>query len=101
MTKELSKRRLITVETREGQQVLSIHRKLQAKILDELNQPGNADERLRVFKRVFLLIRARFPRPSPAIWSPGTGIAWPRYRSVMRSYSVRSTKTMPPERPPA
>ncbi|ETI22747.1 hypothetical protein G647_06823 [Cladophialophora carrionii CBS 160.54] len=65
MTAELSKRRLITIRTHDGEEVLSIHRKLQAKILDELNQPDNAAERRKVFERVFLLIRARFPRPSP------------------------------------
>lgn len=64
MTSELSKRRLITVRNRDGEEVLSIHRKLQAKILDELNQNDNSAERTRVFEKVFLLIRARFPRPS-------------------------------------
>lgn len=65
MTKELSRRRLIKIESREGQEVLSIHRKLQAKILEELNRQGNAGERDPAFQRVFTLIRSRFPRPSP------------------------------------
>ena len=65
MTSELSKRHLINIRTRDGEEILSIHRKLQAKILEELRQPDNAAERQKVFERVFLLIRARFPQPSP------------------------------------
>ncbi|KIY02879.1 uncharacterized protein Z520_01344 [Fonsecaea multimorphosa CBS 102226] len=65
MTTKLSKRRLITIRNRDGEEFLTIHRKLQAKILEELNQPDNAAERTKVFERVFLLIRGRFPHPSP------------------------------------
>ncbi|KIW98283.1 uncharacterized protein Z519_01867 [Cladophialophora bantiana CBS 173.52] len=65
MTSNLSKRRLITVRNHDGEEVLTIHRKLQAKVLEELNQLDNAAERTKVFERGFLLIRGEFARPSP------------------------------------
>lgn len=63
MTSELSRRRLITIKVREGEEIISIHRSLQAKILQDLNKDPR--EREKVFKQAFLLVRKRFPLPSP------------------------------------
>lgn len=51
------------MDTRDGGDVLGIHRNLQRKILQELNQ--DPAERVRVFTQAFLLVRKRFPQASP------------------------------------
>lgn len=63
MTAQLSQRKLITIETRSGEEIWSIHRTLQAKILQDLNR--DREKRERVYAQAFLLIRKRFPLPSP------------------------------------
>lgn len=63
MIKELSRRNLIQVDNRDSGEVLSIHRKLQTKILQDLNK--NGAQRERAFTQAFLLIRTRFPAASP------------------------------------
>jgi tetratricopeptide (TPR) repeat protein len=63
MVAQLSRRKLITIETRSGEEVWSIHRSLQAKILQDLNR--DPQKRERVYTQAFLLVRKRFPSPSP------------------------------------
>lgn len=63
MTAQLSERKLITIETRSGEEVWSIQRSLQAKILQDLNR--DPQRRELAYTRAFLLIRKRFPLPSP------------------------------------
>lgn len=63
MTEELRRRNLIKMDTREGSEVLTIHRKLQSKILQDLNR--NSAQRERAFTQAFLLVRTRFPTASP------------------------------------
>lgn len=63
MVAQLSERKLITIETRSGEEVWSIHRSLQAKILQDLNR--DPQKRERVYTQAFLLVRKRFPLPSP------------------------------------
>jgi tetratricopeptide (TPR) repeat protein len=63
MRAQLSQRKLITIETGSGEEIWSIHRTLQAKILQDLNR--DAQKRERVYTQAFLLIRKRFPLPSP------------------------------------
>jgi tetratricopeptide (TPR) repeat protein len=63
MTNELKQRRLIAIEFKNGGDVISIHRKLQARILRDLdNDPFS---RGGVFNQVFSLVRSRFPSASP------------------------------------
>jgi tetratricopeptide (TPR) repeat protein len=63
MTTELMRRRLISTKHNNGQEILSIHRLLQNKILQELDRdPKKRDD---VFHQAFLLVRKRFPRSSP------------------------------------
>lgn len=63
MTTELIKRRLISTKFQDGQEILSIHRLLQCKILQELDR--DTQKRWEVFSQAFTLVRKRFPRPSP------------------------------------
>jgi tetratricopeptide (TPR) repeat protein len=63
MTVELSRRRLISVKMREGEEIISIHRSLQAKILQDLEK--DPQKRDKVFDQAYLLVRKRFPLPSP------------------------------------
>ncbi|KAH8596651.1 hypothetical protein B0O99DRAFT_705975 [Bisporella sp. PMI_857] len=63
MTTELSRRRLVAIRERDGEEILSIHRSLQAKILQDLNKDPR--QRERVYMQAFLLVRKRFPFPSP------------------------------------
>lgn len=63
MTTELKRRRLVRIENRDGKEVLSIHRKLQSKILHDLDT--NTTQRERVLTQAFLLVRACFPFASP------------------------------------
>lgn len=63
MINELSHRRLIEVKIQDDEEILSIHRSLQEKILEDLNKiPRQLEE---VFSQVFDLVRKRFPLPSP------------------------------------
>jgi hypothetical protein len=48
---------------REGEEIISIHRSLQAKILQDLEKDPQRKEK--VFGQAFLLVRKRFPLPSP------------------------------------
>jgi tetratricopeptide (TPR) repeat protein len=63
MTHELRRRNLIKTDTRDSEEVLTIHRKLQSKILQDLNK--NSAQRDRAFTQAFLLVRTRFPTASP------------------------------------
>ncbi len=63
MTSELKRRRLIAVELKDGEQVMSVHRKLQARLLRELAKDESSG-RL-VFSQAFTLVRSRFPTASP------------------------------------
>ena len=63
MTSELKRRRLIAVEMKYGEQVMSVHRKLQARLLRELDKDVPSG-RL-VFSQAFSLVRSRFPTASP------------------------------------
>lgn len=63
MITELSCRRLIQVNTQDGVEVLSIHRSLQQKILEKIDE--DAQKREGVFAQAFGLVRKRFPLPSP------------------------------------
>ena len=63
MKVQLTRRKLITTETSSGEEIWSIHRSLQAKILQELNR--DPPKRQRVYTQAFHLIRTRFPLPSP------------------------------------
>ena len=63
MTNELKRRRLIAVEMRDGEDTLSIHRKLQARIRRELDKDSSLSEN--VFSQAFTLVRSRFPTASP------------------------------------
>jgi tetratricopeptide (TPR) repeat protein len=80
MTSELSRRRLITITKRDGEETLSIHRSLQAKILQDLEK--NPSQRDKAFAQAFLLVRHRFPLPSP-IQVP-TPDAWPACIKYLR-----------------
>lgn len=80
MTSELSRRRLIAIRKREGEEILSIHRSLQAKILQDLHKDPR--QREKVFSQAFLLVRKRFPLPSP-IQVP-TPDAWPACLKYLR-----------------
>jgi tetratricopeptide (TPR) repeat protein len=63
MTSELKRRRLIAVELKNGEELISIHRKLQARILRDLaNDPSLGQA---VFNQAFALVRSRFPHASP------------------------------------
>ena len=63
MIQELSRRNIIVVKTQEDEQTLSIHRLLQANILQKLDkEPRN---RQQVFTQAFQLVRKKFPLPSP------------------------------------
>ena len=63
MITELSCRRLIAIKTQDGEEILSIHRSLQEKILHDLDR--DAQKREYVFGQAFDLVRKRFPLPSP------------------------------------
>ena len=63
MITELSRRRLITVQSRDDEEVLGIHRSLQRKILQDLDK--DFQKREMVFAQAYGLIRKRFPLPSP------------------------------------
>lgn len=63
MTTELSRRRLVAFRTRDGEEILSIHRSLQDKILKDLEKDPR--QREKVYNQAFLLVRKRFPLPSP------------------------------------
>jgi hypothetical protein len=63
MTEELSRRNLIKIDKRDGEEVLTIHRKLQTKVLQDLNK--NGAQRERAFAQAFLLVRTSFPTASP------------------------------------
>lgn len=63
MTEELRRRNLIKTDTRDNEEVLTVHRKLQSKILQDLNK--NSAQRDRAFAQAFLLVRTRFPTASP------------------------------------
>lgn len=63
MVTELRCRRLIIVRTQDGEEVLSIHRSLQQKILEDIDR--DAQKREEVFAQAFSLVRKRFPLPSP------------------------------------
>lgn len=63
MTSELARRRLIAIKTEDGQETLSIHRALQFKILKDLNK--DPQNREKVFHQAFMLVRKKFPTPSP------------------------------------
>ncbi|KAF7504984.1 hypothetical protein GJ744_001505 [Endocarpon pusillum] len=63
MIKELKTRRLIAIEFKNGEEVISIHRKLQARILRDLDK--DPFSRGGVFNQVFSLVRSRFPSASP------------------------------------
>ena len=63
MITELSRRRLITVQRRDDEEVIGIHRSLQRKILQDLDK--DSQKREKVFAQAYELIRKRFPLPSP------------------------------------
>ena len=63
MTNELKTRRLIAIEFKNGEEVISIHRKLQARILQDLGKESFS--RGGAFDQVFSLVRSRFPSASP------------------------------------
>lgn len=63
MIRELSNRRLISVRRQDNQDILSIHRLLQWKILEDLEK--DAQKREYVFEQVFYLVRKAFPETSP------------------------------------
>ncbi|MCJ1405770.1 hypothetical protein MMC11_009000, partial [Xylographa trunciseda] len=63
MIVELNRRRLITVQNQDDEEILSIHRSLQQKILQDLGK--DPQRREDVFAQAFALIRKRFPLPSP------------------------------------
>ena len=63
MITELRRRRLITVRVQDNEEVLSIHRSLQQKILQDLDK--DTQKREKVFSQAFSLIRKRFPSGSP------------------------------------
>lgn len=63
MITELSCRRLVVVKNQDGEEILSIHRSLQLKILNEIDKDPRKREA--VFAQAFLLVRKRFPLPSP------------------------------------
>ena len=79
MITELSRRRLITVKVQDGEEVLSIHRSLQEKILQDLDK--DPKKREEVFAQAFDLVRKRFPLPS-AIQIP-TPEKWPACREYL------------------
>ena len=63
MITELSRRRLIAVRVQNDEEVLSIHRSLQQKILQDLDK--DAKKREEVLSQAFNLVRKRFPSASP------------------------------------
>lgn len=63
MINELSCRRLIVVKFQDGEEILSIHKSLQLKILKDIER--DSQKRKAVFTQAFLLVRKRFPLPSP------------------------------------
>jgi tetratricopeptide (TPR) repeat protein len=79
MLTELSCRRLIVVKTQNGEEILSIHRSLQQKILKDIDK--DAQKREAVFAQAFQLVRKRFPLPSP-IQVPEPE-KWPACREVL------------------
>ncbi|RFU32291.1 hypothetical protein B7463_g4032, partial [Scytalidium lignicola] len=72
MIEDLKKRRLITFKTQDKQEVLSIHRLLQHRLLNDM--AVDSKERDDIFNLAFELVRERLPRPSihtpePAKWN--------------------------------
>lgn len=63
MTSELARRRLIAIKAEDGQDTLGIHRALQLKILKDLDK--DPQNREKVFRQAFMLVRKKFPTPSP------------------------------------
>ena len=63
MISELSRRNIISVKTHKDEESLSIHRSLQQKILQDLGK--DIHKRDKVFLQAFVLVRKRFPEPSP------------------------------------
>ena len=62
MVKDLTSRRLATLKIQGNREVFSVHRLLQHRLLQDLDE--NPQERKDIFKLAFELIRARLPRPS-------------------------------------
>jgi tetratricopeptide (TPR) repeat protein len=79
MVRELKNRRLITIRRQDGQDVISIHRLLQQKILEDLDK--DVQRREHVFSQVFELVRKRFPEASP-IQEPQPE-KWPQCMKVL------------------
>ncbi len=63
MTRELSRRNIISVNTENGEETLHIHRTLQQKILEDLDKDPRRREE--VFFQAYELVRKKFPLPSP------------------------------------
>jgi tetratricopeptide (TPR) repeat protein len=62
MVKDLTSRKLVKLKKQGNQEVFSVHRLLQHRLLQDLDE--NLQEREVIFKLAFELIRARLPRPS-------------------------------------
>ncbi|KAH8820807.1 nb-arc domain-containing protein [Xylogone sp. PMI_703] len=72
MVEDLRRRRLITFKTQDKQEVISIHRLLQHRLLNDMDV--DTKERDEIFNLAFELVRERLPRPSihtpePAKWN--------------------------------
>jgi tetratricopeptide (TPR) repeat protein len=63
MTRELGTRKLISTRHQGGQEILSLHRLLQSKIIQELDR--DPKRRGEVFMQSFTMVRKRLPRPNP------------------------------------
>ncbi|KAL8941508.1 MAG: hypothetical protein Q9216_002190 [Gyalolechia sp. 2 TL-2023] len=63
MISELRRRNIITIRIQKDEEILSIHRSLQQKILQDLERDSR--KRDEVFYQAFQLVRKRFPEPSP------------------------------------
>ena len=66
MIKDLTSRRLVGFKKQDNREVFSIHRLLQHRLLQDLDE--NPQEREEIFKLAFELIRERLPRPSMEAW---------------------------------
>ena len=96
MITELSRRNIIAVKTENGEQSLSIHRLLQQKILKDLD----AQKREQVFSQAFLLVRKRFPLPSPIqVPEPAKWPACKEYLPHVLHFESVITNIMPSIRP--
>ena len=94
MTGELSRRNIISVNTENDEDILSIHRSFQQKILEELDRDPRRREE--VFSQAYELVRKKFPLPSPIqVPEPGKWPACKEYLPHVLALENVTTKLLP------